>query len=66
MRIAAYEHVAAATPISSMRFAGVSRPHLTYGASVRPENAVTYTQQATKVEKFVGICLKRLHSRVMP
>ena len=24
------------------------------------------TQRATKVKKFVGICLKRLHSRVMP
>ena len=45
MRIASYEHVAAATPISFVvgvqtlvRFAGVL---VAYGASVRPENAVT-------------------------
>ena len=34
------------------------KSHLTYGASVRPV--------ATKVKKFVGICLKRLRSKVMP
>ena len=27
---------------------------------------LSHRQQATKVEKFVGICLKRLRSRVMP
>ena len=36
------------------------KSHLTYGASVRPENAVTGQR------KFSGICLKRLRSRVMP
>ena len=41
------------------------KSHLTYGASVRPENAVTYSA-GKKVKKFVGICLKRLCSRVMP
>ena len=46
-----------------MCFAGVL---VAYGASVRPENAVTYTQRATKVDIFVGICLKQLRSRVMP
>ena len=40
------------------------KSHLTYGASVRPENAVT-TQRTTKVKKFVWICLKLLRSRVM-
>ena len=33
------------------------KSRLTYGASVRPENAVTYS---TKVEKFVGFSLKML------
>ena len=42
------------------------KSHLSYGASVRPENAVTYTQWGVKVIKFVRICLKQLHSRVMP
>ena len=45
---------------------GVSvKSHLTYGVSVCPENAITYSA-GNKVEKFVGICLKRLRSRVMP
>ena len=41
------------------------KSHLTYGASVRPENAVTYSA-GSEGQKFVGICLKRLRSRVMP
>ena len=38
------------------------KSHLTYGASVRPENAVTYSV-GNEGQK---ICLKRLRSRVMP
>ena len=41
------------------------KSHLTYGASVRPENAVTYSA-GNAGQKIVGICLKRLRSRVMP
>ena len=41
------------------------KSHLTYGASVRPENVVMYSA-GKEGQKFVGICLKRLHSRVMP
>ena len=35
--------------------------NLTYGASVRPGNTVTYSEG----NEGQGICLKRLHSRVM-
>ena len=41
------------------------KSHLTYGASVRSENAVTYSA-SNEGQKFVGICLKQLLSRVMP
>ena len=41
------------------------KSHLNYGASVRPENAITYSA-GNEGQKFVGICLKRLRSRVIP
>ena len=41
------------------------KSHLTYGASVCPENAVTYSV-GNESNKFVGICLKQLRSRGMP
>ena len=41
------------------------KSHLTYGASVCPENAVTYSA-GNEGKQIVGICLKRLCSRVMP
>ena len=37
---------------------------LTYGASVRPKNAVTHSAD-NEGQKFVEICLKQLHSRVI-
>ena len=40
------------------------KSHLTYRASLRPENAVTYS--AGNKYLRVAICLKRLRSRVMP
>ena len=40
------------------------KSHLTYEASVRPENA-TYSA-GNEGKYLVGICLKRLRSRVMP
>ena len=42
--------------------------HLTYGAFLERLfvlKTLSRTQRATKVKKFVGICLKRLHSRVI-
>ena len=45
------------------------KSHLTFGASDRPENAVTYNnQRATEVEIFVGISLKlfRFKDTVFP
>ena len=40
---------------------------VTYGASVRPEKAVTYSAgNEGQNNLFVGICLKRLRLRVMP
>ena len=42
------------------------KSHLTYEASVHPENAVMYSMGAMKVKKkFLRICLKQLHSRVV-
>ena len=38
------------------------KPHLTYGASVRPENAVTYSA-GNEGQKFVGFSLKPLRCR---
>ena len=40
------------------------KSRLTYGTSVRPENAVTYSA-GNEGQKICGICLKRLRSRVM-
>ena len=42
----------------------VSKSHLPYGASVRPVNEVAYSA-GKEGQKFVGICLKLLRSRVM-
>ena len=41
------------------------KSHLTSEVSVLPENAVTYSA-GNEGKKFVGICLKRLRSRVVP
>ena len=38
------------------------KQHLTYGASVRPENAVTYSA-GNEGKKFVGFSLKPLRCR---
>ena len=38
---------------------------MVYGATIRPENAVTYSA-GNEGEKPLGIRLKRLRSRVMP
>ena len=69
MRIAAYEHVAAATPISSLwewRFLCISRECWSPMERLFVLKTLSRTQRATKVEKIVGICLKRLRSRFMP
>ena len=41
------------------------KSHLTNGASVRSENVVTHSA-GNEGQKFVGICLKPLRSRVIP
>ena len=38
------------------------KSHLTYGASVRPENAVTYSA-GNEGQKFVGFSLKMLRCK---
>ena len=62
MRVAVYENVAAATPISSLCVVGVETL-VRFAEVLVVLKTLSRTQRATKVEKF---CLKRLRLRVIP